>query len=164
MNRHIIRVRREPAEFWQSLLPAWAKRPCRGHSYEWRPQLGLVLSVSAYLWESCCPVWRVLIFRRQTWFGGRAGVRWYLVPFLLSPSPRMSAHCARNNVKTAASPQRLQCPVDTDPPQEIRRRFGKKYACCAPKVHTPFSNPLCGLGHSTLLADKYSLPQNAFAQ
>lgn len=130
-----IRMRRKPAECQQSLLPAWAKCPCRGHSYLWRPQQGLILSVSAYLWESCCPMWRVLIFPGQSWFGGRAGVRWYLLPFLPSPSPRMSAHCARNNMKTASSPQRLQCPMDTDPPQEIRRRFGKKYACCAPKVY-----------------------------
>ncbi|KAL6035782.1 hypothetical protein STEG23_005179 [Scotinomys teguina] len=43
-------------------------------------------------------------------------------------------HCARN--KTEASPQRLQCPMDTDPPQEIRRRFGKKVTSFQPLLFT----------------------------
>lgn len=69
---------------------------------------------------------------------GGKGLRCHLSPFLPSPSPRMSAHCARNNVKTESSPQRLQYSMDTDPPQEIRRRFGKKYARFALKSMHPF--------------------------
>ncbi|XP_052039385.1 dual oxidase 1 [Apodemus sylvaticus] len=60
----------------------------------------------------------------------------YISQEKICPSPRMSAHCARNNVKTTASPQRLQCPVDTDPPQEIRRRFGKKVTSFQPLLFT----------------------------
>lgn len=60
----------------------------------------------------------------------------YISQEKICPSPRMSAHCARNNTKTASSPQRLQCPVDTDPPQEIRRRFGKKVTSFQPLLFT----------------------------
>ncbi|XP_032759985.1 dual oxidase 1 [Rattus rattus] len=60
----------------------------------------------------------------------------YISQEKICPSPRMSTHCARNNTKTASSPQRLQCPVDTDPPQEIRRRFGKKVTSFQPLLFT----------------------------
>ncbi|XP_034350163.1 dual oxidase 1 [Arvicanthis niloticus] len=54
----------------------------------------------------------------------------------ICPSPRVSIHCARNITKTASSPQRMQCPMDTDPPQEIRRRFGKKVTSFQPLLFT----------------------------
>ncbi|XP_040602121.1 dual oxidase 1 isoform X2 [Mesocricetus auratus] len=60
----------------------------------------------------------------------------YISQEKMCPSPRMSAHCARNAIKTEASPQRLQCPMDTDPPQEIRRRFGKKVTSFQPLLFT----------------------------
>nr|XP_048315692.1 dual oxidase 1 [Myodes glareolus] len=60
----------------------------------------------------------------------------YISQEKICPSPRMNAHCARNNVKTEASAQRLQCPMDTDPPQEIRRRFGKKVTSFQPLLFT----------------------------
>ncbi|XP_059115532.1 dual oxidase 1 [Peromyscus eremicus] len=59
----------------------------------------------------------------------------YISQEKICPSPRMRTHCARNN-KTEASPQRLQCPMDTDPPQEIRRRFGKKVTSFQPLLFT----------------------------
>ncbi|XP_036040797.1 dual oxidase 1 [Onychomys torridus] len=60
----------------------------------------------------------------------------YISQEKICPSPRMRTHCARNNIKTEASPQRLQCPMDTDPPQEIRRRFGKKVTSFQPLLFT----------------------------
>ncbi|XP_049990021.1 dual oxidase 1 isoform X2 [Alexandromys fortis] len=60
----------------------------------------------------------------------------YISQEKICPSPRINAHCARNNIKTEASPQRLQCPMDTDPPQEIRRRFGKKVTSFQPLLFT----------------------------
>ncbi|MEJ1278672.1 hypothetical protein NN561_009594 [Cricetulus griseus] len=60
----------------------------------------------------------------------------YISQEKLCPSPRMRAHCAPNAIKTEASPQRLQCPTDTDPPQEIRRRFGKKVTSFQPLLFT----------------------------
>ncbi|XP_076426614.1 dual oxidase 1 [Peromyscus maniculatus bairdii] len=59
----------------------------------------------------------------------------YISQEKICPSPRMRTHCARNN-KTEASPQKLQCPMDTDPPQEIRRRFGKKVTSFQPLLFT----------------------------
>ncbi|CAH6787971.1 dual oxidase 1 [Phodopus roborovskii] len=60
----------------------------------------------------------------------------YISQEKICPSPRMSAHCARNATRTEASPQRLQCPRDIDPPQEIRRRFGKKVTSFQPLLFT----------------------------
>uniref|UniRef100_A0A8C5KNQ4 NAD(P)H oxidase (H2O2-forming) n=1 Tax=Jaculus jaculus TaxID=51337 RepID=A0A8C5KNQ4_JACJA len=60
----------------------------------------------------------------------------YISQEKICPSPRTSAHCARNNLKTKCSPQKLQCPMDTDPPQEIRRRFGMKVTSFQPLLFT----------------------------
>ncbi|XP_042543944.1 dual oxidase 1 [Dipodomys spectabilis] len=58
----------------------------------------------------------------------------YMSQEMICPSPRVSA---RNNVRTEMTPpQRLQCPRDTDPPQEIRRRFGKKVTSFQPLLFT----------------------------
>ncbi|XP_039744178.1 dual oxidase 1 isoform X2 [Pteropus medius] len=40
------------------------------------------------------------------------------------------------DVEVELTPQRLQCPMDTDPPQEIRRRFGKKVTSFQPLLFT----------------------------
>ncbi|XP_054307033.1 dual oxidase 1 isoform X2 [Pongo pygmaeus] len=40
------------------------------------------------------------------------------------------------DIETELTPQRLQCPMDTDPPQEIRRRFGKKVTSFQPLLFT----------------------------
>ncbi|XP_044915323.1 dual oxidase 1 isoform X5 [Felis catus] len=54
----------------------------------------------------------------------------------ICPSPRVSARCPRSNAEVEWTPQRLQCPMDTDPPQEIRRRFGKKVTSFQPLLFT----------------------------
>ncbi|XP_008581323.1 PREDICTED: dual oxidase 1 [Galeopterus variegatus] len=60
----------------------------------------------------------------------------YISQEKLCPSPRMSTRSSRSDVKTELTPQRLQCPMDTDPPQEIRRRFGKKVTSFQPLLFT----------------------------
>lgn len=152
-------MRRKPAEFRQSSLTAGAKCPRKGHSYMWRPPLEHTL---------CPPCWGTPAVLRggfssfldkvglEAEQGSRRSVGRHLPLFLPSPSPRINAHCARNNIKTEASPQRLQCPMDTDPPQEIRRRFGKKYGCFAPKVNAPSTTHDIVL--STLLYRQISTP------
>lgn len=128
-----LRMRRKPDEFQQSSLTAWAKSPCKD-----------MVIYGGLNWDSfslcvCLSVGTLLSVGLETEHGSR-GQRVRL-PFLPSSSPRVSIHHARN-MKTASSPQRMQCPMDTDPPQEIRRRFGKKYACCAPKVYASLQQPI----------------------
>ncbi|KAF6130943.1 hypothetical protein HJG60_007881 [Phyllostomus discolor] len=61
----------------------------------------------------------------------------YISQEKLCPSPRVSARCcSHSDVEAELTPQRLQCPVDTDPPQEIRRRFGKKVTLFQPLLVT----------------------------
>ncbi|XP_017401018.1 dual oxidase 1 [Cebus imitator] len=60
----------------------------------------------------------------------------YISQEKICPSPRVSACCSRSSVETELTPQRLQCPMDTDPPQEIRRRFGKKVTSFQPLLFT----------------------------
>uniref|UniRef100_A0A480W7C1 NAD(P)H oxidase (H2O2-forming) n=1 Tax=Sus scrofa TaxID=9823 RepID=A0A480W7C1_PIG len=62
----------------------------------------------------------------------------YISQEKLCPSPRVSAHCPRSNVdvEVELTPWKLQCPTDTDPPQEIRRRFGKKVTSFQPLLFT----------------------------
>uniref|UniRef100_U3DM51 NAD(P)H oxidase (H2O2-forming) n=1 Tax=Callithrix jacchus TaxID=9483 RepID=U3DM51_CALJA len=60
----------------------------------------------------------------------------YISQEKICPSPRVSARCSRSGVETELTPQRLQCPMDTDPPQEIRRRFGKKVTSFQPLLFT----------------------------
>ncbi|XP_039744177.1 dual oxidase 1 isoform X1 [Pteropus medius] len=60
----------------------------------------------------------------------------YISQEKLCPSPRVSARCLRSDVEVELTPQRLQCPMDTDPPQEIRRRFGKKVTSFQPLLFT----------------------------
>ncbi|XP_058150089.1 dual oxidase 1 [Dasypus novemcinctus] len=60
----------------------------------------------------------------------------YISQDQLCPSPRMSARCARRELEAELIPQRLQCPMDTDPPQEVRRRFGKKVTSFQPLLFT----------------------------
>ncbi|XP_003791842.1 dual oxidase 1 [Otolemur garnettii] len=60
----------------------------------------------------------------------------YVSPEKICPSPRVRARCSRSDVQTEWTPQRLQCPMDTDPPQEIRRRFGKKVTSFQPLLFT----------------------------
>ncbi|XP_011783924.1 PREDICTED: dual oxidase 1 isoform X1 [Colobus angolensis palliatus] len=60
----------------------------------------------------------------------------YISQEMICPSPRVSAHCSHSDIETELTPQRLQCPTDTDPPQEIRRRFGKKVTSFQPLLFT----------------------------
>uniref|UniRef100_A0A8C0N984 NAD(P)H oxidase (H2O2-forming) n=1 Tax=Canis lupus familiaris TaxID=9615 RepID=A0A8C0N984_CANLF len=60
----------------------------------------------------------------------------YISQEKICPSPRVSARCPHSNTEVEWTPQRLQCPVDTDPPQEIRRRFGKKVTSFQPLLFT----------------------------
>ncbi|PNJ15576.1 DUOX1 isoform 2 [Pongo abelii] len=60
----------------------------------------------------------------------------YISQEMICPSPRVSARCSRSDIETELTPQRLQCPMDTDPPQEIRRRFGKKVTSFQPLLFT----------------------------
>ncbi|XP_049638484.1 dual oxidase 1 [Suncus etruscus] len=59
----------------------------------------------------------------------------YISQEKICPSPRVSARCRRNDTEGETTP-RLQCPMDTDPPQEIRRRFGKKVTSFHPLLFT----------------------------
>nr|XP_025854155.1 dual oxidase 1 [Vulpes vulpes] len=60
----------------------------------------------------------------------------YISQEKICPSPRVSARCPHSNTEVEWTPQRLQCPMDTDPPQEIRRRFGKKVTSFQPLLFT----------------------------
>ncbi|XP_015412999.1 PREDICTED: dual oxidase 1 [Myotis davidii] len=60
----------------------------------------------------------------------------YISQDKLCPSPRVGARCPRSDVEVERTPQRLQCPMDTDPPQEVRRRFGKKVTLFQPRLFT----------------------------
>ncbi|XP_066199658.1 dual oxidase 1 isoform X2 [Saccopteryx leptura] len=60
----------------------------------------------------------------------------YISQEQLCPSPRVSARCPHSDVEVELTPQRLQCPMDTDPSQEIRRRFGKKVTLFQPRLFT----------------------------
>ncbi|XP_060030546.1 dual oxidase 1 isoform X3 [Erinaceus europaeus] len=60
----------------------------------------------------------------------------YISQEKICPSPRVSARCSRRNAESELTPKRLQCPTDTDPPQEIRRRFGKKVTSFQPLLFT----------------------------
>nr|XP_015092578.1 dual oxidase 1 [Vicugna pacos] len=62
----------------------------------------------------------------------------YISQEKICPSPRMRARCPPSNVdvEVELTPWRLQCPTDTDPPQEIRRRFGKKVTSFQPLLFT----------------------------
>uniref|UniRef100_A0A8C9ALZ4 NAD(P)H oxidase (H2O2-forming) n=1 Tax=Prolemur simus TaxID=1328070 RepID=A0A8C9ALZ4_PROSS len=60
----------------------------------------------------------------------------YISQEKICPSPRVSARCSHNTVETEWTPQRPQCPMDTDPPQEVRRRFGKKVTSFQPLLFT----------------------------
>ncbi|KAK2493030.1 hypothetical protein MC885_010885 [Smutsia gigantea] len=48
----------------------------------------------------------------------------------------MRARCPRGDIEEELTPHRLQCPTDTYPPQEIRRRFGKKVTSYQPLLFT----------------------------
>ncbi|XP_059558440.1 dual oxidase 1 isoform X2 [Myotis daubentonii] len=60
----------------------------------------------------------------------------YISQDKLCPSPRVGARCSRSDVEVERTPRRLQCPMDTDPPQEVRRRFGKKVTLFQPLLFT----------------------------
>ncbi|XP_042108464.1 dual oxidase 1 isoform X2 [Ovis aries] len=62
----------------------------------------------------------------------------YISQEKLCPSLRVSARCSRKHadIEVELTPRRLQCPSDTDPPQEIRRRFGKKVTSFQPLLFT----------------------------
>ncbi|XP_058397472.1 dual oxidase 1 isoform X6 [Diceros bicornis minor] len=60
----------------------------------------------------------------------------YISQEKICPSPRVSARCPRSDVEVELTPQGLRCPMDTDPPQEIRRRFGKKVTSFQPLLFT----------------------------
>uniref|UniRef100_A0A452UXI8 NAD(P)H oxidase (H2O2-forming) n=1 Tax=Ursus maritimus TaxID=29073 RepID=A0A452UXI8_URSMA len=60
----------------------------------------------------------------------------YISQEKICPSPRVSARCPHSNADVEWTAQRLQCPMDTDPPQEIRRRFGKKVTSFQPLLFT----------------------------
>ncbi|XP_031308995.2 dual oxidase 1 [Camelus dromedarius] len=62
----------------------------------------------------------------------------YISQEKICPSPRMRARCPPSNVdvEVELTPWRLQCPTATDPPQEIRRRFGKKVTSFQPLLFT----------------------------
>ncbi|XP_024853173.1 dual oxidase 1 isoform X2 [Bos taurus] len=62
----------------------------------------------------------------------------YISQEKLCPSPRVSAHRPRKDadIEVELTPRRLQYPNDTDPPQEIRRRFGKKVTSYQPLLFT----------------------------
>ncbi|XP_061284876.1 dual oxidase 1 isoform X2 [Bos javanicus] len=62
----------------------------------------------------------------------------YISQEKLCPSPRVSARRPRKDadIEVELTPQRLQYPNDTDPPQEIRRRFGKKVTSFQPLLFT----------------------------
>nr|XP_002717948.2 dual oxidase 1 [Oryctolagus cuniculus] len=60
----------------------------------------------------------------------------YISQEKICPSPRVGPRCARSNADPELTPQRLQCPADTEPPQEIRRRFGKKVTSFQPLLFT----------------------------
>ncbi|XP_066132657.1 dual oxidase 1 isoform X2 [Saccopteryx bilineata] len=59
----------------------------------------------------------------------------YISQEQLCPSPRVSARCPHSDVEVELTPQRLH-PMDTDPSQEIRRRFGKKVTLFQPGLFT----------------------------
>uniref|UniRef100_A0A8C2VLB6 NAD(P)H oxidase (H2O2-forming) n=1 Tax=Chinchilla lanigera TaxID=34839 RepID=A0A8C2VLB6_CHILA len=60
----------------------------------------------------------------------------YISQEQICPSPRVSARCPRTILEPALTPQRLRCPTDMDPPQETRRRFGKKVTSFQPLLFT----------------------------
>uniref|UniRef100_A0A452DXP0 NAD(P)H oxidase (H2O2-forming) n=1 Tax=Capra hircus TaxID=9925 RepID=A0A452DXP0_CAPHI len=62
----------------------------------------------------------------------------YISQEKLCPSLRVSARCPQKHadIEVELTPRRLQCPSDTDPPQEIRRRFGKKVTSFQPLLFT----------------------------
>uniref|UniRef100_A0A9L0SQG9 Dual oxidase 1 n=1 Tax=Equus caballus TaxID=9796 RepID=A0A9L0SQG9_HORSE len=60
----------------------------------------------------------------------------YISQEKICPSPRVSGRYPRSDVEVELTPQRLQCPMDIDPPQEIRRRFGKKVTSFQPLLFT----------------------------
>ncbi|XP_004408752.1 PREDICTED: dual oxidase 1 [Odobenus rosmarus divergens] len=60
----------------------------------------------------------------------------YISQEKICPSPRLSARCPHSNAGVEWAAQRLQCPMDTDPPQETRRRFGKKVTSFQPLLFT----------------------------
>ncbi|XP_036299102.1 dual oxidase 1 isoform X1 [Pipistrellus kuhlii] len=60
----------------------------------------------------------------------------YISQDQLCPSPRVSARSSRSDGEMERTPQRLPCPMDTDPPQELRRRFGKKVTLFQPLLFT----------------------------
>uniref|UniRef100_A0A8B9Y5Q6 NAD(P)H oxidase (H2O2-forming) n=1 Tax=Bos mutus grunniens TaxID=30521 RepID=A0A8B9Y5Q6_BOSMU len=62
----------------------------------------------------------------------------YISQEKLCPSPRVSARRPRKDadIEVELTPRRLQYPNDTDPPQEIRRRFGKKVTSFQPLLFT----------------------------
>uniref|UniRef100_G3TTY1 NAD(P)H oxidase (H2O2-forming) n=1 Tax=Loxodonta africana TaxID=9785 RepID=G3TTY1_LOXAF len=60
----------------------------------------------------------------------------YISQEQICPSPRVSARCSRSDPEAGPTPQRLPCPVETGPPQEIRRRFGKKVTSFQPLLFT----------------------------
>ncbi|XP_040824848.1 dual oxidase 1 [Ochotona curzoniae] len=60
----------------------------------------------------------------------------YISQEKICPSPRVVTRCARSSCDPEPTLPRLQCPSDTDPPQEIRRRFGKKVTSFQPLLFT----------------------------
>ncbi|XP_058521328.1 dual oxidase 1 [Ochotona princeps] len=60
----------------------------------------------------------------------------YISQEKICPSPRVVTRCARSSADPEPTLTRLQCPSDTDPPQEIRRRFGKKVTSFQPLLFT----------------------------
>ncbi|XP_014702523.2 dual oxidase 1 isoform X1 [Equus asinus] len=60
----------------------------------------------------------------------------YISQEKICPSPRVSGRYPRSDVEVELTPQKLQCPMDIDPPQEIRRRFGKKVTSFQPLLFT----------------------------
>ncbi|XP_038297660.1 dual oxidase 1 isoform X2 [Canis lupus familiaris] len=66
-------------------------------------------------------------------------VRGVEVPEVIKDLCRRASYISQEkicNTEVEWTPQRLQCPVDTDPPQEIRRRFGKKVTSFQPLLFT----------------------------
>ncbi|XP_027982479.1 dual oxidase 1 [Eumetopias jubatus] len=60
----------------------------------------------------------------------------YISQERICPFPSVSARCPRSSADVEWAAQRLQCPMDTDPPQETRRRFGKKVTSFQPLLFT----------------------------
>ncbi|XP_072594515.1 dual oxidase 1 isoform X2 [Vulpes vulpes] len=66
-------------------------------------------------------------------------VRGVEVPEVIKDLCRRASYISQEkicNTEVEWTPQRLQCPMDTDPPQEIRRRFGKKVTSFQPLLFT----------------------------